>query len=99
MVKELKKRTKHEILIIQKMCLTFALCQKEMWKWPIDVEVVPIVSEVLERWPALFLLSEVKESLNRKYLDVVVFTIKVIFVKFLCLLNEFIVETCIFLIR
>lgn len=54
MVEELKKRTKNETLVRQKMSVTFSLRQKEI------VEVVPMVSEMLERWPALFLPNEVK---------------------------------------
>ncbi|KAL0149437.1 hypothetical protein M9458_055225, partial [Cirrhinus mrigala] len=54
LVEELKKKTKNETLISQKMSLTFSLRRKEI------VEVVPMVSEVLERWPAMSLPNEVK---------------------------------------
>lgn len=54
LVEEIKKKTKNEVLINQKMSLTFSLRRMEI------VEVVPMVSEVLERWPALFLTNEVK---------------------------------------
>lgn len=89
LVEELKKRTKDEILISQKMSLTFSLRRKEI------VKVVPMVSEVLERWPALSLPNEVK-AIVRKYLAVVVSTIEDIFLMFSCLLNNFIAETSFF---
>lgn len=54
LVEEMKKKTTNKVFINQKKSLTFSLWRKEI------VEVVPMVSEVLERWPALFLPNEVK---------------------------------------
>ncbi|GAA6086930.1 uncharacterized protein LOC109086684 [Tachysurus ichikawai] len=48
LIEELKKRTKNEIHISQKMNLIYSRRQKEI------VEVVPMVSEVLERWAVSF---------------------------------------------
>ncbi|XP_072554773.1 sterile alpha motif domain-containing protein 3-like [Paramormyrops kingsleyae] len=59
LVEELKKRTKDAILISQKMSLTFSLRRKEI------VEGVPMVSEVLERWPALSLPNEIGNEFKR----------------------------------
>ncbi|KAA0725405.1 hypothetical protein E1301_Tti023674 [Triplophysa tibetana] len=59
LVEEIKKKTKNEVLINQKMSLTFSLRRKEI------VEVVPMVSEVLERWPALFLTNELCNEFKR----------------------------------
>lgn len=53
MVEELKKRNRNVALIKQQMELTFSLRRKEI------VEVQPMVSEVRERWPALFSQSQV----------------------------------------
>ncbi|XP_046719573.1 uncharacterized protein LOC124395026 [Silurus meridionalis] len=58
LVEELKKKTTNEI-ISQKMSLTFSLRRKEI------VEVVPMVSEVLERWPALSLPNEIGNEFKR----------------------------------
>ncbi|GAA6074431.1 uncharacterized protein LOC124395026 [Tachysurus ichikawai] len=41
------------------MSLTFSLWRKEI------VEVVPMVSEVLERWPALFIPNEIGYEFKR----------------------------------
>lgn len=51
LVEELRKRAKREILISQKMSLAYPLKRKEI--------VVPMVSEVLEGWPALSLPNKV----------------------------------------
>uniref|UniRef100_A0A8C1PQT6 Sterile alpha motif domain-containing protein 3-like n=1 Tax=Cyprinus carpio TaxID=7962 RepID=A0A8C1PQT6_CYPCA len=59
LVEEMKKKTKNEVLINQKMSLTFSLRRKEI------VEVVPMVSEVLERWPAVFLPNEICDEFKR----------------------------------
>ncbi|XP_077078680.1 uncharacterized protein LOC143731952 [Siphateles boraxobius] len=59
LVEEMKKKTKNEVLINQKMSLTFSLRRKEI------VEVVPMVSEVLERWPALLLPNELCNEFKR----------------------------------
>uniref|UniRef100_A0A9J7XJP3 Uncharacterized protein n=1 Tax=Cyprinus carpio carpio TaxID=630221 RepID=A0A9J7XJP3_CYPCA len=59
LVEEMKKKTKNEVLINQKMSLTFSLRGKEI------VEVVPMVSEVLERWPAVFLPNELCDEFKR----------------------------------
>ncbi|KAJ8395720.1 hypothetical protein AAFF_G00029570 [Aldrovandia affinis] len=48
MVDEMKKRSKDLTLIRQKMELTFSLRRKEI------VDVEPMVSEIQERWLALF---------------------------------------------
>ena len=53
LVEEFKKKNKNAPLIRQKMELTFSLRRREM------VELQPMVSEVLERWPALFCEAEV----------------------------------------
>ena len=53
LVEELKKRNKNVALIKQQMEVTFSLRRKEI------VELVPMVSEVQERWPALFYEAEV----------------------------------------
>ncbi|KAL0149472.1 hypothetical protein M9458_055260, partial [Cirrhinus mrigala] len=45
---EMKMRTLSSSLLAQKMDLTFALRRKEI------VESTPAISDVLERWPALF---------------------------------------------
>ncbi|XP_073712383.1 uncharacterized protein [Misgurnus anguillicaudatus] len=59
LVEELKKRNKNETLISQKMNLTFSLRRQEV------VEVGPMVSEMLERWPALFLSNEIGYEFKR----------------------------------
>lgn len=48
LVDEMKKRSKNMTLIRQKMDLTFSLRRKEV------VEVQAMVSEIQDRWPALF---------------------------------------------
>ena len=53
MVEEINKRNKNVALIKQQMELTFSLRRKEI------VEMEPMVSEVQERWPALFSQSQV----------------------------------------
>lgn len=53
LVEEFKKKKKNVALIRQKMELTFSLRRREV------VELQPMVSEVLERWPALFCEAEV----------------------------------------
>ncbi|CAB1440667.1 unnamed protein product, partial [Pleuronectes platessa] len=52
LVEELKKKNKNGSLINQLMELTFSLRRKEI------VEMEPMVSEVQERWPALFCEAE-----------------------------------------
>lgn len=47
-VNEMKKRSKDTTFIRQKMDLTFSLRRKEI------VDQQPLVSEIQERWPALF---------------------------------------------
>ncbi|XP_073671408.1 uncharacterized protein [Paramisgurnus dabryanus] len=59
LVEELKKRNKNETLISQKMNLTFSLRRQEV------VEVGPMVAEMLERWPALFLSNEIGYEFKR----------------------------------
>ncbi|KAJ0003694.1 hypothetical protein NQD34_008792 [Periophthalmus magnuspinnatus] len=53
LVDELKKRGKDMALIRQKMDLTFSLGRKEI------MEMQPLVKEVQERWPALFLKEQI----------------------------------------
>lgn len=53
LVEEFKKKNKNVALTRQKMELTFSLRRKEI------VELQPMVSEILERWPALFCEAEV----------------------------------------
>jgi len=48
LVEEFRKKNKNVALIRQKMELTFSLRRREI------VDLQPMVSEVLERWPALF---------------------------------------------
>lgn len=48
LVEEFKKKNKNIALIRQRMKLTFSLRRREI------VDLQPMVSEVLERWPALF---------------------------------------------
>ncbi|XP_070840006.1 sterile alpha motif domain-containing protein 3-like [Chaetodon trifascialis] len=52
LVEEFKKKNKNVALIRQKMEVSFSLRCREI------VELQPIVSEVLERWPALFCEAE-----------------------------------------
>ncbi|XP_074503190.1 uncharacterized protein LOC141774421 isoform X2 [Sebastes fasciatus] len=59
LVEELKKRNKNVALIKQQMEVTFSLRRKEI------VELVPMVSEVQERWPALFYEAEIREEFLR----------------------------------
>ncbi len=54
LVDEMKKKKKNMTLIRQKMELTFSLQWKEV------VEGQPMVSEVQERWPALFSFEEIR---------------------------------------
>ena len=53
LVEELKKKNKNVLLVKQLMEMTFSLRRKEI------VEMEPMVSEVQERWPALFCEAEV----------------------------------------
>ncbi|XP_074500250.1 uncharacterized protein LOC141772765 isoform X1 [Sebastes fasciatus] len=59
LVEELKKRNKNVALMKQEMEVTFSLRRKEI------VELVPMVSEVQERWPALFYEAEIREEFLR----------------------------------
>ncbi|XP_035981708.1 uncharacterized protein LOC118556996 [Fundulus heteroclitus] len=59
LVEEFKKKSKNVALIRQKMELTFSLRRKEI------VELQPMVSEVLVRWPALFCEAEIREEFYR----------------------------------
>lgn len=54
LVDEMKKKKKDMTLIRRKMTMTFSLRRKEV------VEGQPMVSEVQERWPALFSFEEVR---------------------------------------
>jgi len=54
LVEEMKKKKKNMTLIQQKMQLTFSLRRREV------VECQPMISEVQERWPALFSCEEVR---------------------------------------
>ncbi|XP_034552510.1 uncharacterized protein LOC117822015 [Notolabrus celidotus] len=67
LVEEFKKRNKNVALIRQKMELTFSLRCKEI------VEMEPMVSEVQERWPAMFCEAEIREEFhgitNKSLLD------------------------------
>ena len=56
LVDEMKKKQRNMTVIQQKMALTFSLRRREV------VEGQPMVSEVQERWPALFSSEEVKLS-------------------------------------
>lgn len=53
LIEEMMKKKKNMTLIKQKMELTFSLRRREV------VECQPVVSEVQERWPALFSSEEV----------------------------------------
>lgn len=55
LVDEFKKKTRDIALFRQKMELTFSLRCREI------VDLEPMVSEVLERWPALFCKEEVSK--------------------------------------
>ncbi|KAJ8366206.1 hypothetical protein SKAU_G00150370 [Synaphobranchus kaupii] len=59
LVEEFKKRNKNVALIKQQMELTFSLRRKEI------VDLEPMVSEVRERWPALFCEAEIREEFHR----------------------------------
>ncbi|KAL7393813.1 hypothetical protein ABVT39_026793 [Epinephelus coioides] len=59
LVDEMKKKKKNMTLIRHKMELTFSLRRREV------VEGQPMVSEVQERWPALFSVEEVSEEFHR----------------------------------
>lgn len=53
MIEEMKKKNMDTSLIQQKMHSTFSLRRREV------VEVQPLVQEIKERWPAMFLTDEV----------------------------------------
>ncbi|XP_039648906.1 uncharacterized protein LOC120554221 isoform X2 [Perca fluviatilis] len=59
LVGEMKKKGKDMEVIRQKMDLTFSLRRKEI------VEVEPMVLEIQERWPALFLREQICEEFYR----------------------------------
>ncbi|XP_034530864.1 uncharacterized protein LOC117826789 isoform X2 [Notolabrus celidotus] len=59
LVEEMKKKKKNTTLIQNKMELTFSLRRIEV------VEGQPMVSEVQERWPALFTLEEISQEFHR----------------------------------
>ncbi|KAK9531033.1 hypothetical protein VZT92_010485 [Zoarces viviparus] len=59
LVDEMKKKKKNITLIRHKMELTFSLRRREV------VEGQPMVSEVQERWPALFSIEEISEEFRR----------------------------------
>ncbi|XP_035992475.1 uncharacterized protein LOC118563005 [Fundulus heteroclitus] len=59
LIEEMKKRKRNMGLIRQKMELTFSHRRREI------VEVQPMVSEVQERWPALFSHEEISEEFYR----------------------------------
>uniref|UniRef100_A0A1A8A8R1 Si:ch211-182e10.4 n=1 Tax=Nothobranchius furzeri TaxID=105023 RepID=A0A1A8A8R1_NOTFU len=59
LLEESQKRRMDPVLIKQKMELTFSLRRKEI------VEVEPMVTEVMERWPALFNEAEIREEFHR----------------------------------
>ncbi|KAK5605701.1 hypothetical protein CRENBAI_007487 [Crenichthys baileyi] len=59
LVDEMQKRTPNGQLVKEKMDLTFALRRKEV------VESEPAISEMLERWPALFTEDQVYMEFNR----------------------------------
>lgn len=54
LVNEMKKKKKNMTVVQQKMALTFSLRRREV------VQCQPMVSEVQERWPALFSSEEVR---------------------------------------
>lgn len=60
LVDETKKKWKDMELIRQKMELTFSLRRKEI------IEVQPMVTEIQERWPALFLKEQVRKCVCEK---------------------------------
>lgn len=60
LVDETKKKWKDMELISQKMELTFFLRRKEI------IEVQPMVTEIQERWPALFLKEQVSKCVCEK---------------------------------
>ncbi|XP_036949219.1 uncharacterized protein LOC119016947 [Acanthopagrus latus] len=55
----MKKKQKNMTVIQQKMALTFSLRRREV------VECQPMVSEVQERWPALFSSEEISDEFHR----------------------------------
>ncbi|XP_056313109.1 sterile alpha motif domain-containing protein 3 [Danio aesculapii] len=59
LVEEMKRRPLNMSLIGQKMDSTFALRRKEI------VHSEPLVSDILEKWPALFLESQIFAEFNR----------------------------------
>ncbi|KAM9375427.1 sterile alpha motif domain-containing protein 3-like isoform 4-T5 [Pholidichthys leucotaenia] len=59
LVEEMKKKKRDQTLIQHKMELTFSLRRKEI------VEGQPMVSEVQERWPALFSCEQISQEFCR----------------------------------
>ncbi|XP_034021461.1 uncharacterized protein LOC117506035 [Thalassophryne amazonica] len=59
LVDEMKKKQKNITVIQQKMALTFSLRRREV------VACQPNLSEVQERWPALFSSEEISEEFHR----------------------------------
>ncbi|XP_063041751.1 uncharacterized protein LOC134436458 [Engraulis encrasicolus] len=58
MIEEMKKKNVDTSLVQQKMHSTFSLRRREI------VEVQPLVQEIKERWPAMFLTDEYNELLE-----------------------------------
>lgn len=85
LVEAMKKKNKDMEFIRQKMDITFSLRRKEI------VEMVPMVSEVLERWPCLFLEEQVRHIFWLNLLHL--FTIALCFFhssvcRFICIMAE-----------
>ncbi|KAK0151160.1 Sterile alpha motif domain-containing protein 3 [Merluccius polli] len=59
LVEAMKKKNKDMEFIRQRMDITFSLRRKQI------VEVEPMVSEVLERWPGLFLEEQIGQEFTR----------------------------------
>ncbi|XP_057675416.1 uncharacterized protein LOC130905771 [Corythoichthys intestinalis] len=59
LVEDFKRKNKNVALIRQNMELTFSLRRSEI------VELQPMVSEILEHWPALFCEEEIREEFYR----------------------------------
>ncbi|CAL8238231.1 unnamed protein product, partial [Merluccius merluccius] len=59
LVDEMKKKNRNTTLIEQNMELTFSLRRREV------VECQPMVSEIQERWPALFCCEEISKEFHR----------------------------------
>ncbi|KAF6722138.1 Sterile alpha motif domain-containing protein 3 [Oryzias melastigma] len=59
LLEESQKRSKDLVLIKEKMELTFSLRRKAI------VEMEPMVTEVMERWPALFSEAEIRGEFHR----------------------------------